>query len=190
MKLATFRNMFASLSLFVCTALSAAPLTIDVAGIQSVGQFGDANNTVQLYQVGANARITSLSFTGGLTAFRPSWLSEIYLSFTDQALTRGVFFQPGLGDDVAGSGVYSSSADLVALGLDFTVGADGILRLEFFEDYDDFSGVDGRWDFGTITFGIDTVDGEVPEPASGLLLGAGLAMLGLAQRRRRNAAVH
>ena len=48
------------------------------------------------------------------------------------------------------------------------------------------------WNSGTITFGITEVvappDVEVPEPASTLLIGAGLAIMGYASRRRRQGA--
>jgi hypothetical protein len=49
------------------------------------------------------------------------------------------------------------------------VGADGILRLEFY-DYDDVAGADGQWNFGTVAFDVQqapSVPGtNVPEPAS------------------------
>ena len=51
--------------------------------------------------------------------------------------------------------------------------------------------MDGQWDFGTITFNVEPAageePGEVPEPATGLLLGAGLALMGYAKRRRSGA---
>ncbi|MDT1883849.1 PEP-CTERM sorting domain-containing protein, partial [Acinetobacter baumannii] len=79
----------------------------------------------------------------------------------------------------SGTGSYSDFFDLVALGLDFSVGVDGILRLEFFEEgFDDIPGADGIWNFGTLTFGVEPAAAEVPEPSTTLLLGAGLAMLG------------
>ena len=80
-------------------------------------------------------------------------------------------------------------ANLADYGLTFQVGADGLLRLEFFDDFDDASvSPDGIWNFGTITFTTDVVDvppAGVPEPASILLVGAGLAMVGYRGRRRR-----
>jgi hypothetical protein len=109
----------------------------------------------------------------------------LYFGDTDQ--TTGVFFTPGFANANPGTGTDASSANLVDLGLDFQVGADGILRLEFFEDFDDASvSPDGVWNFGTITFTTDAVDpptGDVPEPASGLLMGAGLALIGYTARR-------
>lgn len=192
MSLASFNKLLVSLSFFACTSLFAAPLVVDVTGVQSNGEFGDPNNTVLTFNVGANSTITSLDYVLNLTAYRPSWLSEIGLAFTDSSVSDGVLFNPGLGTDASGTQTYSGSADLSALGLSFQVGSDGILRLEFYEDWDDFTGPDGQWNFGTITFGVTPVDqpGDpepVPEPASTLLVAGGLALMGYAGRRRRTA---
>ena len=161
-------------------------------GIESVGEYGDSGNTVMTYNVGANVTITGISYTVNVTAFTPSWLSEISLAFEDSAQNNGVFFNPAFLDDNAGTGTYADAADLTALGLSFQVGADGILRLEFFEGFDDSAvSPDGIWNFGTITFITDAVDGpptgDVPEPTSTLLIGAGLALMGYTARRRRGA---
>ena len=175
------------LSMLVCSTVFAAPLVVNVAGIESYGDYGDAANTVLTFNVGANVTITGISYSVNVTAFTPSWLSELTLAIEDSSQASGVFFSPGFADDSPGTGSYTDSADLVALGLDFQVGADGILRLEFFEGFDDFTGADGIWNFGTITFTTDAVDpptGDVPEPASGLLMGAGLAVIGYSARRR------
>jgi hypothetical protein len=183
MSLSTLNKLLVSLSFFACTSLYAAPLTINVAGVESYGEIGDPGNTVLTFNVGANSKITSIDYLLNLTAIDPSWLSEIGLSFTDSDGIEGVVFNPGFGDDFEGTDTYTGSADLVDFGLDFKVGSDGILRLEFYEDFDDFSGTDGIWNFGTITFGIEPEVVAVPEPSTMLLLGAGIMMLGYGRRR-------
>jgi hypothetical protein len=190
MSLRSLRKLLVSLSLLACTSVFAAPLVVNVAGMESYGEYGDGGNTVMTYNVGANVTITGISFDVNVTAFSPSWLSELSLAFEDSSQLNGIFFNPAFLDDSPGTGSYSDSADLVDLGLSFQVGADGLLRLEFFEGYDDFEGADGIWNFGTITFMTDAVDGpggEVPEPATGMLMGAGLALIGYTARRRKAA---
>lgn len=183
-------KLLASLSFFACTTLFAAPLVIDVAGIQSNGALGDSANTVLLYNVGANATVTSVDYRVNLTAFRPSWLSEIGVAFTDSDGVEGVAFNPGFDDDGPGTLTYSGSANLADFALDFNVGADGILRLEFYEDFDDFAGADGTWNFGTLSFGIENGIQEVPEPMSALLLGAGAMAMGFGRRRAASKPAH
>jgi len=194
MSLRSLSKFIASLSLLACTSVFAAPLVVNVAGVESYGEVGESGNTVFTFNVGAGSTITSIAYNVNITAFNPSYLSEIGLYFGDSAQSTGVYFTPGFEDPNPGTGTYADSADLVDLGLDFVVGADGILYLEFFEDFDDSSvSPDGIWNFGTITFGIAAVDvpptdpGEVPEPASTLLLGAGLAAMGYSGRRRTRA---
>ena len=180
------------LSFLACTSVFATPLVVDVTGIQSVGAIGTAGNTVLNFNVGAGVTITGISYNVTVTAFTPSWLSEIGLNFTDSDGVAGVSFTPAFDTDAPGTGTYADAADLIALDLSFQVGADGILRLEFFETFNDSAiSPDGIWNSGTITFFTDAVDvppsSDVPEPASGLLMGAGLALIGYTARRRRNA---
>jgi hypothetical protein len=189
MSLRSVSKLLVSLSMLVCASLFAAPLVVDVSGIQSTTTFFNVENTVLNIDVGANSTITSFAYSIDLTAFAPSLLSEIGLAVSDSSVNRGFFFNPGLSDGRSGTGSYADTFDLAALGLAFQVGADGILRLEFYDDVDNLAGADGQWNFGTLTFGVEPAagpdePGEVPEPASVLLLAAGLGALGFATRRR------
>jgi len=178
MSLRPFSQLLASLSFFACTSLFAAPITVGVSNVQSVGEYGDSGNTTYALFVGANALITGVSYNVSLTAYSPSWLSELALAFTDVA-GNGLYITPGT-DNTDGTATYSGSADLFAAGQDFRVGADGYLYLEFFETFNNVAGSDGQWNAGTITF-------DVPEPASIPLVVAGLVMMGCAGHRRARA---
>lgn len=186
MSLASLRTLLASLSFFTCSSLFATPLVVDVAGIQSHGFVGDPDNAVLNFHIGANATIISIGYSVGLTADMPSFLSDMGVNLTNSAQSDGVFVRPGYLDFSPGSGTYNGFAVLADIGLGFNVGSDGILRLEFFEFFDDiFPGVEGQWDFGTLTIDYEAAQ-AVPEPGSFLLTGAGLGLLGYTRRRRVN----
>jgi hypothetical protein len=188
MNIQSIAKLLASLSFFACTSLFAAPLVVDVTGVQSFGVQGDPGNTVLSYNVGANAAITSITYNVNLTAYDPSWLSEIGLFFSGSDL-GGVEFVPGFSMDEPGTATFVAYFDLIASGDAFAVREDGILRLEFFEAFNDSAVTpDGQWNFGTITFGInETPVSDVPEPGTTALFGAGLMLMAYAARRRRRA---
>ena len=186
MPMRLLNRLLIGFSFFACSSVFAVPLTVDLAGIPSYGMRGDAANTVLTFNVGANATITSVTYDFTLTAFLPSFLSEMELALTDSAQSTGVMFTPAPGNRFPGSASFSGTADLVALGLAFNVGADGVLRLEFYETLNDTAiAPDGRWD-GVLTFGVNgNAETDVPEPATGMLMGAGLAAMAYAARRRQ-----
>lgn len=158
-----------------------ALLVINVQGTQSWDGFGDLNNIIAQYNLGAGAHITGIGWDVELqTLVSPSWLSEIAVDFSNTGGTAGVSLAPGSGDDFGGNDFYSSGGvvDLIGLGLDFNLDADGVLNVQFFEGFDDFADTaEGLWKGGTLTIQYTIV----PAPGAMALLGLG----GLVATRRR-----
>lgn len=189
MLLKSFSKLLVGLSFLVSASAFAVPttITVELENIPSYGELDDPDNFVGYIDVGANSTITSIGFDVNLTAFNPSWLSELRVAIERSDLLAGVLVPVAPGVLEPGTGNFSGFYDLVALDLDFQVGADGLLRFEFYEAFDDFFGADGIWNFGNFYIGVDTTEApptDVPEPASVLLLAAGLATMRYTGRRR------
>ena len=72
--------------------------------------------------------------------------------------------------------------DLVGLGLSFTANANGLVRFEFFESYDDAAvNPDGIWNSGALTLQVVAI----PEPANYALMAMGLFAVAAVARRRK-----
>ncbi len=163
------------------TSRSVQYATFNVAGTPSMDSYGSALNTVLNTNIGAGSHVIGLGWDVNLTATGASWLSELKVSFEDSTAAFGVWLTPGVADSFSGTGTYSSGGvlDLIGYGLDFNVGGDGLLRMEFFEGYDDYTGsADGWWNSGTLTVMYDTI----PTPGAIALFGAAGFV---AARRRR-----
>ena len=157
---------------------------VGVAGISSVGALGAAGNTVLTVNVGANASVIGIGWDVNVTAIDPSWLSELSVGF-GSSTTGAVNLRVGVGDDMPGTASYNSGGfvDLIGLGLNFNVNADGVLRMEFFESFDDSSvSPDGFWNSGALTIQV----AAIPEPATYGLMALGLFAVGAAARRRQS----
>lgn len=184
-------NAGASSARLVGIGTSSAPIFgqqsdvfVNVAGITSVAVAGTAGNTVLNFNIGAGSSVVGIGWDVNNTAFTPSWLSEMVVGFRNTDATGGVNLTVGVGDDNAGTAAYSSGGvvDLVGLGLSFTANANGLVRVEFFESFDD-SGVnpDGIWNSGALTLQVVAI----PEPATYGLMAMGLFAVGAMARRRR-----
>lgn len=161
-----------------------ADVLINVAGINSLGVAGAAGNTILNVNVGAGSSVTGIGWDVNNTAFTPSWLSEMVVSFTNTNATGGVNLTVGVDDAFSGTASYSSGGvlDLVGPGLSFTANADGLVRFEFFESFNDTEVTpDGIWNSGALTLRVVAV----PEPATYALMAMGLFAVGAVARRRQ-----
>ncbi|WP_235890262.1 PEPxxWA-CTERM sorting domain-containing protein [Sandaracinobacter neustonicus] len=176
-----------ALAAFAATSANAATLVVDLKDVPSYTYLGSAENVSMSFDLGAGAYVTGFAFSFTVTAFDPSWLSEISMMASNTSGTGGFFFTPAPGLDGPGTHSADGFADLVWYGLDFTTDADGLLWLDFFETYSDEANPDGLWN-GTLTFTYTpgTPTGPVvPEPATWAMMIAGFGLVGASMRRRR-----
>ncbi len=161
-------------------------VVIDVTGRRSFDGRGAAINDLVDLNIGAGAEVIGIGWDVTLTGIDPSYQSEIAVGF-GSSVQGFVNLRPGIAATSPGTGAFSSGGvlDLIAPGLNFSVGDDGVLRLEFFETFDDAAGeLDGTWDSGTITLQLAAV---VPEPTTYGMMALGLLGVAAAARRSRRA---
>lgn len=166
-------------------AVPLATNVINVSGIQSFFEFGETGNVILNINIGPNSAVNGIGWDVIVSAFAPSYLSELTVSFEDSAQTDGVFLTLGPDDTNPGlNQAYNSGGivDLIPLGFNFNVGPDGILRVEFFEDFDDTEvNPDGIWNSGSLTIQY----APIPEPATyGMMALGALGVLAAARRRK------
>lgn len=180
----------AALAAFAATSANAATLVVNLEDVYSYASEGNPANVLWTFDIGANSHVTGIAYDVTLTAFSPSWLSELVVSFLSTGFD-GVYLTPGFADSTPGTQSYAGSAYLPDLGLDFSVDGDGLLWLEFFEDFNDASvNPDGVWNGTlTITYEPTSTPGGVPEPATWGLMIAGFGLVGYSARRRRREVV-
>lgn len=158
--------------------------------------YGAPGNQMYLIDLGvlfpgySNFALSGVGWDVTITAEGASWLSEATLAFNNSTNDSPdeVWLGPGFGDDTPGTGTYSSNGIVQFSSIplnNIALNGDNVLRLEFFEGFDDVSGVrDGFWHTGS-TIDMQFEASPVPEPASMAALGLGAA--GLLRRRRKQA---
>lgn len=177
------RGVAVGLVVSIGLACQAATVTIVESRTLALsgGYLGDSMNTVMALNAGGNAKLQKVEWSATLEALPPSWLSEmkfaIYLHSPSDALDLGATTTT----ETHGVESVAGSLDLVALGTAFDLGADGFIRVEFFEDYDDLPGdVDGYWRDISLRLTFDVpIAGTAPLPGSLALVGLAMLALGL-----------
>lgn len=102
---------------------------------------GDPANTVRSLNIGAGNQLTGIAVDVRVEARAPSWLSEARLVFSSSNPGQhAISYTPGLNQETPGTINHSSNGvlDFAGAGLQNVVaGADGILRVEWNETFDD-----------------------------------------------------
>lgn len=163
--------------------------TFDVTGIQSFATLGSPENTVIEFDLGAalgapagaSFDMTAIGWDVAITTFGASVLSDASIYFDDNIAPdmAGLFLRPGIGVNTPGSQSFASAGllDLSENNIANIALVNGILRLEFFEQFNDvLGGADAMWS-GTITIGTN----YPPAPGTAALL----LMAGAASSHRR-----
>lgn len=171
---------------FMAGGAHALVFNFDVTGINSNFEYGNPGNEVRNVNLGANAIVTGIGWDVNLTAdpnFN-SWLSEMAVELNDSTAANpdAVWLRPGAGVNSSGTQQFTSGiVNFTDVGLNnIQLGADGVLRMEFFETFvDNSGGPDGTWNSGTLQIQYEAV----PEPATMLALAGGIGAIALRRRR-------
>jgi len=128
----------------------------EVDGLLSFGLAGDPLNALLDLGFDGPVRIVGISWAVQIQTFGESWLSEAGVRFgTSDEWNLALLPGAGVDDNndnqpfpFTSGGIF----DLRELGLDFSLLADGVLRIEFFETFDDNPGTpDAIWVSGEIS---------------------------------------
>ena len=179
-------------------AANAADLTrtITLSDVASTSYLSWEGNTVVEVDLGTRSHLNTFAWDVTLTANEGSFLNEAFMQLSDSQQWNQLYFLPSFladpdGGYHAGTEHYSGSVDFRHLDTgaeqgdySFSVGQDGILRLEFAENIDGVEGADAIWNSATFTFGY-TVS-AVPEPSTYGMLLLGLGVVGAVAQRRKS----
>jgi len=164
----------------------------DVTGIDSIGELEDPANFSVNWDIaaalgapsGTPVTVHGVGYDVTITAFDPSWLSEIAFYFgngiTDpDGLLLGISSE----EDPGGPTNYTSpNIDITDAGFNDIVLPNGVLYLEFFEGFDDSSvNPDGLWNSGMLAF--NATASNIPEPTTLGLVGL-VSLISLRRARR------
>ncbi|MBL8746999.1 MAG: hypothetical protein JNK58_11675 [Phycisphaerae bacterium] len=165
-------------------------VTIDVTGIPSMDRSRSPNNIVMYVWVGPFNVVNGGGFDVWLQTVVPtSSLSDLVVSVTNSAGLPGPAFgfSPGVLDTFPG-GTFHYSRPVSDLSPDLptvTALSDGLIRLEFFERFDEAPGAaDGLWVSGTITL---QTQFPIPTPVSPGVASLLALAAGHVSRRQREA---
>lgn len=162
--------------------------TVTLSQVASWDGLGDPDNVVMSIDMAALFGLSSgsaidlngIGWDVTVSTVGASWLSEATMYFDNQTQDSGagIFLTVGGGNDFAGTGTFSSGGivKLADAGLPDLVLADGVLRIEFWESFDDVAD-----DIDAFLDGTLTLQSSVPAPSGVALLGLG----GLVAARRR-----
>lgn len=125
--------------LMLCSSMAiAATETLDINGVASCDEQGAACNTIIDVDLGPGAVLTGIGWDVTISTNGASWFSEAVISYGPDTGDPAFFdLTPGSGD-ISGEQFFSSGG-IVDLGTDFPLD-NGILRLEFWESFVDFTG--------------------------------------------------
>ncbi|RYG38120.1 PEP-CTERM sorting domain-containing protein [bacterium] len=168
----------------IAAASQAASVTFNLDGLGVYDVQNDPSNVVLSKNIGANSVVTGFSFDVNVTAFSPSYQSEIGFSLFNPNTYDGVSITLGVlgAPPTSGTGQYATNGTIPVDTIVFAAGNDGILNLELFDNFTDFpDDLDAVINSGTFTVHYETQ--AVPEPAS--LAAFGLGGLALLRRRRK-----
>lgn len=163
-------------------------VVVDISGANTWDPVSDPSNEIRIIDIAAAAGLPSgtpvimngIGWNTNQTAFGSSWLSEMGMYFDDNIAPdlSGLFLRPGAGSNFPGTASFSSPViKLADVLIPDVVLPNGLLRLEFYESFDDIADtIDGTFNPGsTVTVQI------VPAPGALALLG----LAGLVGGRRR-----
>ncbi len=174
------RAVLMSVFLIGANLASGAVFNVNVDSIFSFDPLGYPDNTIltvdlaSLLGTSAPILVDGVGWDVSIYTEAGSWLSEAHISVQDADSNILLDIAPGINDTWYGAEDYTSSGivDLTSDGLQFTL-SDGILLLEFYESYNDYSPQPEAIWFGSLQIRANAI----PLPPSAFLLVTAIVML-------------